>query len=156
MRNNPIFEGVIQTGSKRMRFDILVRPCADFPDGLIVDLKTTVDCSPFAFSRTVQRLAYHIQAAWYVDLCAEVKKFEPEFLVIAAETSRPFICAPYVIDSEDLEIGRGLAENAYERILECMSTGVWPAYHTEPEPIKLPNWVYSEIENEAEITLGDE
>ena len=154
--NSPQFEVSVRTKEKRARMDTFVPPCARFPDGLIVDLKSTVDASPFAFGRDLNKLGYHLQAAFYCDLVHELSGRTPEFLVIAVEKTRPFIAKPYMIGPGEIEIGRKYANAAYSRIVECLESGCWPAYGDEPEEIALPNWAYSEFEDNLEITTEDE
>lgn len=155
MRNDPVFEGVLQTETRRVRFDILVRPCADYPEGLIVDLKTTADCSPRAFGRDVAKMGYHLQAAWYIEVCEQVLGFRPEFMILAAEKKRPFVAAPYMVSEEDIAIGRTAALEAEMAIRQAMLANIWPAYHTQLIPVEMPAYVYDDFEDGLEVEADD-
>jgi len=156
MANNPQFEVSVKTKEKRARMDTFVPPCARFPDGLIVDLKSTVDASPFAFGRDLNKLGYHLQAAYYCDLVAELSGKTPEFLVIAVEKTRPFIAKPYWVGAGEIEIGRKYAMEAYQKLVDCIALNNWYGYGDEPEDIELPGWAYSEFEESLEITTEDD
>lgn len=156
MANNPQFEMSLRSDTKRARMDIYVAPCSDFQNGLIVDLKTTVDASPFAFGRDLNRLGYHLQAAFYCDLVAELSGITPKFLVIAVEKSRPFIAKPYWVGDGEMEIGRKYADAAYEKLCGYLALDEWPSYGNDPEDIELPGWAYNEFEETLEITTEDE
>ena len=44
------------------------RPDKGFKDiGVLVDLKSAKDASPFEFSKDAANFGYHVQAAWYTD-----------------------------------------------------------------------------------------
>lgn len=153
MDNNPQFEKTVMTENRRIRMDIFVEPCDDFPRGLIVDLKSCVDASPYRFGYDCNKLGYHIQAAHYCDVVFEVSGFKPDFIILASEKTRPFIAKAYEIGQIELSIGLKLASEAYGRLIECLALEEWPSYGQDIEPIALPTFAY---DDEQEITMGDE
>ena len=55
---------------KYENLDVRVRPdCLNRVEGFISDVKTCQDNSPNAFKRDVYKYAYHLQAAFYMDMC---------------------------------------------------------------------------------------
>jgi len=153
MANNPQFEKTVRTDRKRIRMDIFVEPCDDFPRGLIGDLKSCADASPYKFGYDCNKLGYHIQAAHYCDVVFEVSGFKPDFIILASEKTRPFIAKAYEIGQIELSIGLKLASEAYGRLIECLALEEWPSYGQDIEPIALPTFAY---DDEQEITMGDE
>lgn len=153
MDNNPQFEKTVMTENRRIRMDIFVEPCDDFPRGLIVDLKSCADASPYRFGYDCNKFGYHIQAAHYCDVVFEVSGFKPDFIILASEKTRPFIAKAYEIGQIELSIGLKLASEAYGRLIECLALEEWPAYGDDIEPIALPTFAY---DDEQEITTGDE
>ena len=45
----------------KIRPDLYVKPCDDFPNGIVIDLKTTTDASSQAFAKSAFNLKYYIQ-----------------------------------------------------------------------------------------------
>lgn len=74
--------------------------------GLCIDLKFMLSANPFAFSHSIKKYRYDIQAAWYLDglKCITGKDFD--FLFVVCEKARPFNVQTYRLDDETLEKGR--------------------------------------------------
>jgi hypothetical protein len=110
---------------------------------LLVDLKTTQDASPAAFSKACANFRYHIQAALYLDVVnahfgAQVYK---NFLFIAVEKSPPHQLAIYFADQEMIDIGRREYRADLATYQTCMEYESWPGYGAgEIQPISLPVW----------------
>jgi len=154
MDNNPQFEKTVMTENRRIRMDIFVEPCDDFPRGLIVDLKSCVDASPYRFGYDCNKLGYHIQAAYYCDVVFnKTGGWIPDFTILASEKTRPFIAKAYEVGQVERNIGWQIAYSAYEKLVGCMAKNEWPAYGDDIEPIALPTFAY---DDEQEITTGDE
>lgn len=112
-------------------------------DGMIVDLKTTSDASPRAFSRQIADLGYHIQAAHYlegVNRCSETEI--KDFVIIAVETKAPFEVAVYYLDFGALEKGREERRNLLDLYATCKKNDIWPGYSQSIQPISLPSWAF--------------
>jgi hypothetical protein len=111
---------------------------------LLVDLKTTTDASPAAFSKACANFRYHVQAALYLDtvnahFAAQVYK---NFLFIVVEKSPPHQVAIYFADQEMLDIGRREYRGDIDDYNNCMNTNHWPGYGAgNIQPISLPAWV---------------
>lgn len=61
-----------------------------FTDEIVLDLKTTSDCRPDAFSRTRERFNYDLQAAHYVDAVTRLTGNRPRFAFLAIELNAPY------------------------------------------------------------------
>lgn len=79
--------------------------------GVVVDVKSTATVDEYEFRSQVRKLGYHIQAAWYLELCsAFYGKTYNQFVFIAVETEAPYRCRCYYLDDAFLQEGRMIAE----------------------------------------------
>ena len=156
MANNPQFEKTVRTDRKRIRMDIFVEPCDDFPRGLIGDLKSCADASPYRFGYDCHKFGYHIQAAYYRDTVFHASgfkpSFKPAFIILACEKTRPFVAKAYELGQIEIDIGWAIADYAYRNLFDCIKSNNWPGYGDEIEPIELPFFAY----DDEEIFFGDE
>ena len=108
----------------------------------IVDLKTTVSAERKSFQRSIMNYGYHISAAWYmwgVELATGIKP--EEFIWVAIEKKAPFGIGVYKADTELLEYGSQLCEEALIKINEWDRTNYYPSHTEGVEPIGLPPWL---------------
>ena len=104
--------------------------------GLILDVKTTDDASEEAFLRTIQKFAYHVQAAHYIEMTGAT-----DFVFIAVERNAPYAVAAYRLSAEWLELGFETRRRAIRIVHECTAMNSWPAYPTATTTLALPVWV---------------
>lgn len=89
----------------------------DFRAGrIIVDFKTTQDASPDGFTKAIANLAYYIQAAFYIDVCASAGIEIARFVFVAVESKAPHMVGVYDISPEWIEFGR----SEYKRALAIL------------------------------------
>ena len=120
-------------------FPIKARP--DYWTGsLMVDLKTTRDASPHGFQKQAAQLAYHIQAAHYLRVCAEHGPADA-FLFIAVESTPPFEVACYLADEQMLQIGSDDAWKALQILTRCRKDNEYQGYSPGVELLSLPGWM---------------
>ena len=112
------------------------------PDGIIIDLKTTPDGSPQAFSKSCANFNYHMQAAVYTEGVNALGEQADHFVFIVIEKKLPFAVACYTLDSEAVDQGRILAREAINRYSECREKDHWPGYSAKIESLSLPAWAY--------------
>jgi hypothetical protein len=119
---------------------------------IVTDYKTCDDASDEAFSKAMDNYKYHQQAGWYLD---GVEALEltgngepPVFLFIAQEKKAPYLVNVIQPDPDSLAIGRHHNRLAIATYKECMASGVWPGYGTEPKMISLPPYVVRQYEKE--------
>ena len=124
-------------------------PCKARPDFVtermgstfIVDLKTTEDASPRAFSRSAYKYRYHVQAAFYLDGYEQAHGVTPEaFIFVAVEKTPPYLVACYVYGPEELNLARATYRANLETYLECLNSQSWPGYPALIHPLELPNY----------------
>jgi hypothetical protein len=121
-------------------------PCRARPDFLnhahnvVVDLKTAQDASMGVFARACANYTYHLQAAFYLDGMAAVKKPHDKFIFVDAEPEPPWAVACYELGAEDVRIGRVRYRHALAVYQQCLASNTWPSYPEEIRTLELPTW----------------
>lgn len=131
----------------KAKLDYLIEPCKQFPNGLILDLKTTINADPTEFAKSIYNFGYYNQMAFYCNAVKIIYKTSdyPLFIYIPVEKSAPFECYFFAGDETMLEIG--LQENS--RLLKlysnCITSGKWYGYEDKVQTIGLPNWAINKL-----------
>ena len=92
---------------------------------LIIDLKTTSDPSPYAWSWSAEDFGYHRQAAIYSD-AMQAKHGEPfRFLFGVVRSKEPYEAAVYELDAESIQRGRVEYEALIEEYIDRKAKNDW-------------------------------
>lgn len=119
----------------------------------ILDIKSTVTADPAAhgFPREIAKYRYHIQAAFYLDMCARLGVPKEGFVFIAVEKKPPYPVTAIQLDAMSINKGR----EEYRRLLlkykECQDAKSWPAYSNKVEIVTIPEWSLREQEYESAV-----
>lgn len=118
------------------------RPCRCLPDlittdGCLFDLKKARSANPRKMYWQAMDLAYDLQMAHlelgFIDRLGERPR---EVGLMAFEwpddPDAPVETSILILSAEDLRIGLAKREEAFARITECQTTGVWPSYGKQP------------------------
>lgn len=124
----------------RVRPDFMIEPCQAFPNGLIVDLKTTENAGVNAFKRTITNFAYHLSAAMYLDGFEAEFGTRPAYIWLVVERDAPYAVACYTPTDEMLERGKETLDEALARLKQCRDADHYPAYGNQIMAIDLPKW----------------
>lgn len=124
-------------------------PCKIRPDFLpdpipfIIDLKTTENASPADFARSVVSYRYFVQAPFYLDgyEYSGAGKMEG-FMFIAVEKEPPYAVAVYDTPVSVLNVGREKYIENCQTYVNCLQSGVWPAYSDDILPLEMPGWFF--------------
>jgi hypothetical protein len=94
--------------------------------GVVVDVKSTSTVDEYEFRNQVRKLGYHIQAAWYLELCSAFygKRYN-QFVFIAVETEPPYRCRCYYLDEAFLADGRMIAEGLAQEYARRYAANDW-------------------------------
>jgi hypothetical protein len=111
---------------------------------IIADLKTTDDARIMHFGRRVAQLGYHVQEAHYTDTWKLAKGQVEMFVFVVVEPTAPFAFKVYELDADAVAEGRAVRRKALDRWAQCVETGLWPAYDSTPEPLRLRDWDFTE------------
>ena len=106
-----------------------------------IDLKVTasLDTDEFInFEKSVWRLGYHRQGAFYRAVLALCSDPIDDFYFVVAEHKPPYGVMVYHCGQEAME--RGDVENGEDlaKLIECYRTNVWPNMPTEVREIEVP------------------
>lgn len=108
---------------------------------IVIDYKTSADASPEAFSRSVDKFGYHIQAAHYSKGFEAAYGEQPKaFIFVAQEKEPPYAVGAYMIEPQDIVTGDMYRQKALNAIREGRKTGIWNGYTKKIETITLPTW----------------
>lgn len=122
----------------KIRMDYHLPPCEEFPNGIIIDPKSTEDAR--SFERDAFNYKYHIQAGLYVRVYEAFYGVRPPFYFLAVEKEEPHGVIAYPCSEDYLARGEARAVELMELARECESTGVWPNYTETIKELNLPKW----------------
>lgn len=127
----------------RVRPDYHIVPCSAFPNGLILDLKTTSDARALAFQKQCGNFAYDLSAAMYREGFQQVYGTEdkPDFIFLVAENTAPFNVKQYKASNLFLSVGEQRYYRAKELLAESLLLQKWDGYSKELEEINLPSYM---------------
>ena len=128
--------------------DLIGKPGHPF----IADIKT-VDRS-FAnaedFSKAIEKWAYHMQAAWYIDLYNSLQQkpadefsldpMKKKWIFIVAEKEPPFAVCTLELDDDSIAYGREENYGHKHHLAQCFSKNNWPGPPTRRGVVSLPKW----------------
>lgn len=107
----------------KTRADVVLNPF-DMPQGensiVLVDYKTTSDCSVRGFTNSVRRYSYDLQAAWYKRGFEQAGFQVHDFVFVAQEKKTPFANKVFKMNHGDMEIGWNFLSDhleEYNRVL---------------------------------------
>ena len=107
--------------------------------GVLLDLKTTVDAHPVAWSHHVKKYGYHYQGAMYMDgynAAADAMgqdDYRDTFGHLIQESSAPYETARRVLENDWITVGRVEYEADLMRYATCRVTGNFPGYSENTE-----------------------
>ncbi len=134
----------------RIRPDFYIAPCFDYPNGLIMDVKTTQDASERGFNRSIDTYNYDLQCEFYS--YGFMQYFEthekPKFLFFAIESSAPYANAMYELPDDVYQYATVQNEKLIALYKECKETDTWKGYSSEIVVLNAPQWKQSIIDNE--------
>lgn len=131
------------------KLDYWIEPCDKFPNGIIVDVKTTINADPEDFIKTIANFGYYNQLAFYCEGVKHVYKTDdyPLFIFIAIEKTDPYQCSFLTGDREMLEYG--LKDNAklLKLYKKCIDDNKWGGFGDMIQTVSLPRWAIKYEEN---------
>jgi len=111
-----------------------------------VDVKTTRNASPGAFSKSVFDFGYHRQVAWYADGFYAVTGKPTTFVIVAVENESPWGVCVYRLEDEAVEFGRDDNRRWLRQYAEAVKSGVFAGYPSEVVALGLPVWAHNKYQ----------
>jgi hypothetical protein len=128
---------------RRGRIDLL-------PDrgNILSDIKSCMNASKEAFSRSMFTYRYFVQAAYYIDLAKAHGLDRPVFMFVCIEKEPPYACAVWQIEPEAIQSGREQYRLDLDLYAQCLETDTWPAYDDSDENrfVGLPDYATRKLE----------
>lgn len=124
------------------------RPDKAFDVALLLDLKSTLDITPYGFEKASCAFRYDDQAAHYQDAYEAERGKRPDFWFVCVEKVPPYRCKVREIVKADLDESRDSNHAALVDLKRRTESGDW----SEPDegqvtPIKLSPWAKSRRES---------
>ncbi|AOA57554.1 PD-(D/E)XK nuclease-like domain-containing protein [Acinetobacter larvae] len=127
----------------RVRPDWHIAPCRNFPNGLIIDVKTSRDARPYGFSKQCGDYGYDLSAAMYREGFQQYYDTEdkPPFIFLVAENDAPYNVKQYKASDLLLSVGEARYNKAKALLAESLLIDEWDGYSKELEDIGLPSYM---------------
>lgn len=121
----------------------------------VCDLKSCQSASPDGFRSAIFKMAYHWQAALYLELLnLAAWRRKRRWAWICVETSPPYAVAVYEAGESLLEFGRAEVSAAIADFKRCQDSGRWPGYGDGVQTLDAPRWwrdkAYSRVTSDVE------
>lgn len=108
---------------------------------IIVDLKTTIDASPEAFTKSAWSMQYHLQAAFYQRGVFQATGEWHDWLFIAIEKGNPYLQPViYKPDAEILKYSDMVISEQLMKFAECQKINIWEGYSENIQTLSMPTW----------------
>jgi hypothetical protein len=112
---------------------------------LIIDYKTT-ELGPDAWMRSIPKMGYDIQAAFYLRGLQVLTGKQADFVFCVQETEAPYMVYFVGLPPAYLEIGAAKVQIAIDRWQACMERNEWPGYERRIQYAEPPSWALAEVE----------
>ncbi len=107
----------------------------------VVDFKSAVDASHYAFQYAAWKFHYYVSAAFtFEGVHASTGVMPTRYLFFVVQSSAPYLVAGYEVTAEELSEGREFLRRNLGRLKECYETGDWPGLPPEIRPLGLPSF----------------
>jgi exodeoxyribonuclease VIII len=152
---HPLAGALFRSGSAEVSMfgrlnGIPVKGRADYlyeADGVIIDLKTTMDASPAEAQRYAVKYGLHIQQFVYAEIYRSITGRAPaDFVFVLVEKNPPFGVAVVRLTPEAVKAAKAEVNRALDIWQQCEKSGVWPGYGDNVITVDLPAWQYKKLE----------
>lgn len=112
-----------------------------------VELKTTIDASPEAFSKQAYKLDYDLSLVHYREGLRNMKAVEPPAYFIAIESDAPYVTQVYKVGDGFWETGHKKWLAAITKLENGIKKNDWPGYFPQAlgaQELNPPPWAYSQ------------
>lgn len=107
-------------------------------DGIIVDLKTTINSTPRAFSYSALDYGYYLQAGMMHEGLLLHEHQLKQFCIITVEKKPPYLTTTFVMTEEAIQFGVEQFHTALRSFRRCQDLNKWPGY--EMQMLGLPRF----------------
>ena len=126
----------------------------DWLGSSILDLKTSQDISPRAFSASAYRYGYCHQLAmyrWGVEVSTGITDLP--CYIVAVESDEPHDVALYRLNDADLSFALDEVQELLAKVFECRARGAWPGRFLAETELTMPRWAWQDENGPAELGI---
>lgn len=107
----------------------------------IAEFKTARSIDPRKWSSDAFAFGYDLQIAMQIDGVREVMGIAPLGVAhVVQEKDAPYLCELRMFTDEHVDHGRFRYRRALRIFAECMNSGEWPGFTSEPTYVETPYW----------------
>lgn len=106
------------------------RPDA-WKDGIISDVKTTMDAGYRSFQQSCYKYGYFLQAGMMKEALSSIGIDMRAFVFLCVENKPPFASGIYTLDEEAIKFGVGLFHHLMEKLKLHLDKNEWPAHDVQ-------------------------
>lgn len=114
-------------------------------DGLVIDLKTSIDGSQDGFAKECAKYNYALQQVHYMNTLASAGYPKTDFLFVVVEKEPPYVCQCYALDKHSVLMTEHAYQKTMQNIRRCHNDNNWPPY-TDDTQLSLPLWKLNEMD----------
>ncbi|BCJ45355.1 hypothetical protein GCM10010168_86240 [Actinoplanes ianthinogenes] len=118
---------------------------------LVPDYKTTNSAAPDDAMKTVARLGYHVQGAFYLAglRALGLADESARFLLVMQEKVAPYLVTVIEPDQTAMRLGAMRVREAIDIYARCTESGRWPGYSDDVVIGELPPWETRELDGQV-------
>lgn len=117
-------------------------------NGIVIDLKTTVDASLRGMQSSAMTYGYFLQAALCSEALKSLNQTMEHFVFLTVEKKAPFCTAIYMTDGQAIDYGIEQFDSLMEGLSKCIKEDYWPGYGIKD--LTLPGYAKFDIALEIE------
>lgn len=123
----------------------------------VVDYKSATTIEPRRLSNDAFKFGYHVQAALQMDAVQIVLGIKNPCGIahVVQEKDAPHLADLRMFQPEALDYGRLIYRKALRTFADCLASGKWPAYTSEPQYFETPAWIARAMEGMDDDDYGD-
>lgn len=110
---------------------------------ILVDLKTTRNCSYDAFARDTADYRYDFQMAMYSLGIQIIDGIRPTPVILAVEKKPPYEIAVYRMGKLTINYGLDDYYRAMTLLERCLKNNTWPMVDSSSRTLELPQWMFN-------------
>lgn len=125
---------------RKARLDALVE------GSTIPDLKTSACADAQEFEKSIGKFRYHVQAAYYLDICNLLGIEKRDFVFVVVEKEPPYAVAVYTLDEDAVRLGRMEYQRDIGMVRDCLEKDEWPSFPPDIRVVGLPMYIRKQVE----------
>ena len=127
----------------------------DLSKEFIIEYKTAATLKPRVLSADVFKYGYHMQAAMFLDGLAAVGRDKVLGVAhVVQEKEPPYLADLRMFSPEQIELGRREYLHALFVFANCLKTGKWPGWTSEPQFFDTPLYIQKQMEDHIDDNDG--